>query len=151
MRFIQTAGAAFILFFLVSGCFKNPLSDLSSSQKDMKEIEGTLQQMLDGLGAMEGLLSKVQKMVALLEEQKKKQDDILRVAQEQEKWVTLSGSYNTNVYRQMRFMHASFQRQGKTIKQINDTSFSLKNTLADAGQLNVELKEQIKKAIELSP
>lgn len=140
-----------MLLFFFSGCMKSPLSELSASQKDMKEIESTLQEMLEGLGAMDGLLIKVKKLVLLLDEQKKKQDDILRVAQEQERWLALAGKYNTNVYHQMRFMHASFERQGATIKQINKTSMLLKHALSDTGKLNVELKGQMQKAIELSP
>lgn len=117
----------------------------------MEEIEASMSDMLTQLQTAEKLLVKVKQLLILLDTQKKEQEKLLRIVEEQEKWVTLSGTYNTNVYEQMRFMRQSFVRQGKLIKGITTTSASLKKSLSDSGELNKELKTQIQKAIELSP
>ncbi len=146
----KAAGMCLIVFFL-SGCVQNPLSSLSSSQKDMDEIEASLSGMLLQLATTEKLLAKVQQLLTLLETQKKEQEKILLIAEEEQKWVTLSGKYNTSVYHKMRFMRQSFGRQGATIKKISLTSGALKQSLGETAALNQELKTQIQKAIELNP
>lgn len=151
LNLIKSFTAAGLILFSLSGCMQNPLSSFSSSQKDMEEIEASMSDMLTQLQTAEKLLVKVKQLLILLDTQKKEQEKLLRIVEEQEKWVTLSGTYNTNVYHQMRFMRQSFVRQGKLIKGITTTSASLKKSLSDSGNLNKELKTQIQKAIELSP
>lgn len=151
MNGIKVFACACAVFLFLSGCMQNPLSSLSSSKKDMDEMESVMSDMLSQMQTTEALLAKVKRLLALLDAQKKEQEKILRIAEEQNKWVALSGTYNTNVYHQMRFMRQSFGRQGQLIKSVAATSESLKKSLSASGALNKELKTQIQKAIELSP